>query len=233
MGIFRFKQFVIDQSDCAMRINTDGVLLGASASADAPKRILDIGTGTGVIALMLAQRFPLAQITAIEIDEMSAARADINFTNAIFANRLTCINQDFLSFHSAERYDLIVSNPPFFTNDLKNSDVRKGIARHTNDAFFEKMICKSVQMMQINGVFSIVLPPHQLVALKQVFEKYGLFMCKALNLCSFDGQLPFRQIASFTNRESSLEAESLILYDRPGVHSAAYRSLLKDFFMAF
>src|ERR1700733_3404653 len=120
--MFHFKQFSVDQSGCAMKINTDGVLLGAITQADDPKTILDIGTGTGVIALMLAQKFANAQIDAVEIDESAAKTAGRNFENAIFNDRLNIYPSGIRTFfegHPENKYDLIVSNPPFYINSLE------------------------------------------------------------------------------------------------------------------
>ncbi len=139
-SVFRFKQFEVDQSGCAMKINTDGVLLAALAESISPKEILDIGTGTGVMALMLAQRFPEANIEAVEIDEFASATAHKNFLNSPFSERLAVKNVSIEQFQSQHSYDLIISNPPFFVGDLKNVNEKKGMARHTDADFFEKQI---------------------------------------------------------------------------------------------
>ena len=114
MSVFRFKEFVVDQSGCAMKINTDGVLLGAMATALHPQRILDVGTGTGVISLMLAQRFPAVVIDAIEIDAKAADTARRNFEASPFSGRISCHPVSLGDFEPRAPYDLIVSNPPFF-----------------------------------------------------------------------------------------------------------------------
>jgi tRNA1Val (adenine37-N6)-methyltransferase len=126
--LFRFKQFSVDQTGCAMKINTDGVLLGALAQAENPKHILDIGTGTGVIALMLAQRFTTAKIDAVEIDIIAAETAGTNFKNSPFSDRVTVFPKNFESFFDDNRerkYDLIISNPPFHINSLESPKAKK------------------------------------------------------------------------------------------------------------
>ena len=126
--MFRFKQFAVDQTGCAMKINTDGVLLGALTEADQPKTILDIGTGTGVIALMLAQRFKYAQIDAVEIDPGAAETAGRNFINSSYAERLNVYPigfEEFFEQNPDKKYNLIVSNPPFFINSLKSPEANK------------------------------------------------------------------------------------------------------------
>ena len=141
--MFQFKQFSVDQTGCAMKINTDGVLLGALVYADQPKNILDIGTGTGVIALMLAQRFTSAKIDAVEIDSTAAETAERNFKNSPFAERLSIFPTDFQRFfntHPANKYDLIISNPPFHLNSLESPEAKRSVAKHTGEDFFEELI---------------------------------------------------------------------------------------------
>src|SRR5690606_6808230 len=128
-SVFRFKQFEVDQGSCAMKINTDGVLLGGSTYCTGAKRILDVGTGTGVIALMLAQSHPDALIDAVEIDEDAYQQASINFQNSGFAERLQVFPGSFTELQPESAYDLIVSNPPFYTNSLHNPDARKRLAK--------------------------------------------------------------------------------------------------------
>src|SRR5690606_21398928 len=124
-SVFRFKQFEIDQGTCAMKINTDGVLLGGSTYFSEARRILDVGTGTGVIALMLAQSHPHAYIDAVEIDDAAYLQAKISFQNSPFAARLQVFPASFADMKPPGLYDLIVSNPPFYTNSLQNPDIRK------------------------------------------------------------------------------------------------------------
>jgi len=138
-GMFQFKQFSVDQSGCAMKINTDGVLLGALADANQPPNILDIGTGTGVIAMMLAQRFTDAHIDAVEIDLSAAQTAERNFKNSAFGDRLSVYHKDFNAFfkeNPTKEYDLIVSNPPFHINSLESPKAKKTLAKHTGEGFF-------------------------------------------------------------------------------------------------
>jgi len=141
--MFRFKQFSVDQSDCAMKINTDGVLLGAMTDTDKPGTILDIGTGTGVIALMLAQRFKDAKIDAVEIDTEAAKTAESNFKGSPFADRLkvyACGFENYFDLFPEKKYDLILSNPPFYISSLKSPGVKKSLAKHAYIDFFERLI---------------------------------------------------------------------------------------------
>ena len=152
---FRFKQFEILQDRCAMKVGTDGVLLGAWASGGT--RILDIGCGTGLIALMMAQRFPAAQVVGIDIDEEACGQARENVTASPFGDRIDvahCRLQDY----SGEEFDAIVSNPPFFLNSLKNPDSKRAMARHADTLPFRDLWQGVKRLLSENGIFSVVLP---------------------------------------------------------------------------
>jgi len=157
-SIFRFKQFEVDQSDCAMKINTDGVLLASLSEIEPVERVLDVGTGTGVIALMLAQRLGNSRVEAVEVDALAALMADKNFRNSIFRERLTLHASSFQQLDTTGNYDLIVSNPPFYTDSLHNPDERRKLARHTNlDFFFELLDFASLRLSN-RGKLILILP---------------------------------------------------------------------------
>lgn len=156
---FQFKQFRVEQEKCAMKVGTDGVLLGAWADVASASRILDIGTGTGLISLMLAQRQPGAQITAIEIDEAATQQAQENFDLSPWTDRLTCRHislQNFLKEEGA-RFDAIVSNPPYFNNSLKNPDKQRSTARHTDTLSYTELMQAS-SLLTERGHLSVILP---------------------------------------------------------------------------
>ena len=162
---FTFKQFHIDHSRCAMKVGTDGVLLGAWARVDGTRRILDIGTGTGVIALQMAQRNSEAQIFAVEIDETASCRARANFDMSPWAERLEvecCAAQE---FNHTEKFDLIISNPPYFVDSLLPPDAKRSTARHTHDLSFEALDEAVSRLLAENGRFAMILPVAE-------FEKY-------------------------------------------------------------
>lgn len=231
--IFRFKKFEVDQQDCAMKINTDGILLGALSAQLSPSQILDIGTGTGVIALMLAQRFAGACIDAVEIDGAAAERAGLNFANSDFSTRLQLHHTDIVAFESNKRYDLIVSNPPYFVNDLKSREVRKGIARHADEAFFELLIRKVAGLLADNGFFWVVLPLKQAAELIRNAVLHRLFPHRIIHLHSDEQKEEFRQIICFGIGDRQVLHEKFYIYAERGVYTEAYRQLLKDFFLAF
>jgi tRNA1Val (adenine37-N6)-methyltransferase len=232
-SVFKFKQFEVDQSGCAMKINTDGVLLAVTAVHPAPSRILDIGTGTGVIALMLAQRYDLARVDAVEIDDAAASRAAENFRGSPFASRLSVFNTDIGAYDAEERYDLIVSNPPYFVNDLKSAEVRKGIARHADEDFFGMLITKVASLLHTDGVFWVILPVIQAEQLIINAVLARLFPAKIIHIHSDASKVEFRQMVCFSFSYASVLHECFYIYSSPGVYTDGYVSLLKDFFLAY
>lgn len=231
--IFKFKQFDVDQSGCAMKINTDGVLLGAFAKHPSPKTILDIGTGTGVIALMLAQRFTDVFITAVEIDRGASATAAQNFKNSSFCNRLTVENIAIEQFESVEKFDLIVSNPPFFVNDLRNADEKKGIARHAAGDFFDQLIKKAAVLLSENGQFWLILPVKQAEMLMDLALRHNLHVAHKICVCSDKSKPAVRNILCFGREEAQMSESNFYIYESRGVHTEEYKVLLKEFFLAF
>ena len=152
--MFQFKQFTIRQELCAMKVGTDGVLLGAWAQGGA--RILDAGTGTGVIALMMAQRYPEAQVTAIDIDEGAVRQAQQNVEQAPFARQVTVVHEA-LQEHQGE-YDAVVSNPPFFIDSLAAPDEQRNMARHTATLTYGQLMQAAYRLLSDEGELSVVVP---------------------------------------------------------------------------
>jgi tRNA1Val (adenine37-N6)-methyltransferase len=235
-GIFKFKQFDVDQTGCAMKINTDGVLLGALVNDDNPSNILDIGTGTGVIALMLAQRFISAKIDAVEIDTLAAETAGKNFANSAFTKRLTIYPlgfEDFFSANPGKKYDLIISNPPFYINSLKSPKANKELAKHTDAAFFERLV-KSVAVHLIpEGVFWMILPIDTTELVLTLSANSILFAQKIINVQSFPHSEAHRIIVSLGFNKVSPEITKLSIYQAENNYSDEYKNLLQPYFIAF
>jgi tRNA1Val (adenine37-N6)-methyltransferase len=234
--MFRFKQFNVDQTGCAMKINTDGVLLGALAEADQPKTILDIGTGTGVIALMLAQRFADASIDAVEIDETASATATRNFAGSPFAARLNLYADSFESYlnkHPDRKYELIVSNPPFYINSLESPGARKSLAKHTDQQFFETLIESVAKHLAVVGSFWVILPLETAQLVKVIAVAIGLNLRQAINVLSYPDSEPHREILVFTLGDKKKLDDWFVIYKEPKVYSQQYEEALRPFFTIF
>jgi tRNA1Val (adenine37-N6)-methyltransferase len=231
--LFKFKQFEVDQSGCAMKINTDGVLLAALVQAKADNTILDVGTGTGVIALMLAQRFSMAKVTAVEIDKDASMTAQRNFQSSKFSDRLSALNTPIENFNSEERFDLIVSNPPFFVNDYKNAEPKKEQARHASNQFFVDLLDKVNELLTDNGSFWFVLPINQAALLIKEAEAKGLFLSGKIALHSDQSKPAFRWIICLTRRKAIPSVTQFYIYQSEKVYTDAYKKLLADFFLAY
>lgn len=234
--LFHFKQFSIDQSGCGMKVNTDGVLLGALAQAMDPQSILDIGTGTGVIALMLAQRFFRAQIEAVEIDQAAYDTALMNFNNSRFSERLKVYNRSFQEFsrqYPDNRYDLVVSNPPFFLNSLVNPNKQKQQARHTNYGFFEDLVLFARQHLTAGGLFCLVLPVPIAQTVTQLAALQGLYPENQLDIRSFPSDEPHRSIIRLGYKKEEFTKRDFVIYRAQKEYSDEYREALKDFLTIF
>jgi tRNA1Val (adenine37-N6)-methyltransferase len=235
-AMFHFKQFSVDQTGCAMKINTDGVLLGALAMADDPKSVLDIGTGTGVIALMLAQRFANAQIDAVELDESAARTAGKNFKGSPFAERLDVYASGFKEFFEAypgNKYDLIVSNPPFYINSLLSPGAKKNQAKHAEEGFFEELIQAVTGHLTSNGVCWLVLPTDTAELVKGLVTKAGLYTQKSIDIKSFEKDAPHRKILLLGFKKIATEIVTLTIYKDVNIYTDGYKQLLQPYFLAF
>ena len=179
---FQFKQFTIRHDRCAMKVGTDGVLLGAWANAKGKQRILDIGTGSGLIALMLAQRTD-AMITGIEIDPASATQAQENAAASPWADRLQIVATDIAGYTSYQAFDLIVSNPPFFNEMLLPPGAARSQARHTQALTFEALLFHVQRLLSPEGSFCAILPA---TALTHFSRRRTSLICCAYDICSHD-----------------------------------------------
>lgn len=232
MAGFRFKQFAVEQEDVAMKVGTDGVLLGAWANCDGAKRILDIGTGTGLIALMLAQRNTEAEINAVEIDEMATKRARANFDMSPWAERLTVVNCAVQEFLPSKRFDLIISNPPYFIDSLQCPDAKRTTARHTQDLTFEELDKAVCRLLADDGRFALILPTAE-------FEKYlaitRLHFIRRCDMHPTTGAAVKRVMAEFAKLETAEIAHENITIEKEkrGDYTDEYRALTKDFYLKF
>lgn len=219
-----------------MKINTDGVLLGAVAAGPNPARILDIGTGTGVIALMLAQRYRDAQIDAVEIDTAAAQTAAANFENSPFSEKLKVFTSDIADFfedHKQYRYDLIVSNPPFYINALESPKAKRSLAKHANIDFFDRLIKDIACHLSPDGLCWMVLPVQTTVFIKDLAKQNGLCVQRVVTVHSFEDSEPHRKIVCLGRNNIAPETISFVIYSSKGIYTSAYNALLRPYFIKF
>ena len=231
-SFFQFKQFTIQQDQCAMKVGTDGVLLGAWVDLTNKKKCLDVGTGTGLIALMMAQRTAEAHITAVEVDEEAVVQARRNVLNSPWKDRVEMVHCNFLSFQPNQKFDSIVSNPPYFTNNLISPDKQRTLARHNNHMTYAELINKVVTLLSNQGSFSVILPFSQKDYFIALCQESGLNVKRLVNIQTRIG-VPFKRILLefvFSKIEVVEEKELLVEIERHS-YSPEYTNLTKDFYL--
>ncbi|QJD97657.1 methyltransferase [Mucilaginibacter robiniae] len=234
--IFQFKQFSVDQTGCAMKINTDGVLLGAMAETISNAEILDIGTGTGVIALMLAQRFIQASITGVEMDESAAQTATTNLRHSPYTDRLQLAPVSFQEYFTKfpdKQYDLIVSNPPFYIQSLHSPAEAKTLAKHAGNSFFHQLIQQCSLHLKPKGTLWLILPLQTSALVKDLVQQCGLHLQQIINIGSYPHSAAHREILVIGAEAIELLNTRFIIYDAPKQYSNQYKQLLQSFFTIF
>ena len=226
MKPFRFQQFSIQQSKDVFRVGTDGVLLGAMCNVKNAKKILEIGTGTGLISLMLAQRNVSAKISAIDINENAVKLASENFRNSIFNENLKVELKDFKNFETNENFDLVVCNPPFFEENASAKDV---LARQQVELNFRNLVEKSTEIITKKGILSIILPSEAATDVKSLAEEFNLYLVREINIYGIEGGNLKRNILEFSLVQKPLEISDFVIEKSPREYSDQYLELTKDF----
>jgi tRNA1Val (adenine37-N6)-methyltransferase len=231
---FTFKQFTINQDRCAMKVCTDACILGASTDVENVNKILDIGTGTGLLSLMLAQRSE-AKIDAVEIDEDAYNQSLANIAESKFKNQVMVFNTDIKSFFPENNYDLIISNPPFYQQSLKSPDAQTNKALHAVTLTLEELIIAVIRLLKSNGKFTVLLPPFEIEKLIDIAQKKGLYLSKKMLIRHDESKPIFRVIANFSNLQvADYQEENLLIYEKNGkTYSEKFRTLLKDYYLIF
>ncbi|MGJ8665661.1 MAG: tRNA1(Val) (adenine(37)-N6)-methyltransferase [Patiriisocius sp.] len=236
---FKFKQFSIFQDKCAMKIGTDGVLLGAWTSIEhEPQSILDIGAGTGIIALQLAQRSLAQTIDAIEIDSDAFEECTENFENSPWADRLFCYHaavqeftQEIAEEQDFEGYDIIVSNPPFYTDSFKPDDASRNIARFEDALPFQHLLVCVSHLLSHEGVFSVILPTKEEVSFIELAETVGLFPQRICHVKGSPTSEIKRSLMEFTFQKREIEFQSLTIEKERHNYTEDYIALVQDFYL--
>ena len=228
---FKFKQFTIEQSDCAMKVGTDGCLLGSWFNCCESKNVLDIGCGTGLIAIMAAQRSN-ARITGIEIDSKAAMQARINADNSPWRERIEIINSDLLEYTTDNRFDTIVSNPPYFVNSLKCDDTSRTLARHNDSLDSHAFFKKCTELLTENGSVSIVIPCDIITEWRNAAAEHNLYPTRTTFIKTTPRKEPKRVLIEFGfNAQRKNEESTLILETSPGEYSDDAKTILGDFYL--
>ena len=230
---FSFKKFTIHQEQTAMKVTTDACILGAYTDVQNTNRILDIGTGTGLLALMLAQRSE-AQIEGIEIEEISYHQALKNVSNSIFKDRIIIHHVDIQSFTPplgiGYCYDLIISNPPFFQNHLKAQTQARNNALHTDTLSFEDLMSSVIRLLSPIGTFVVLLPAYQSSVLEAMANQLGLFAKKKLNIHNREGSKILRVITTFSFAKTETQNEQLFIKNLDESYTTYFQRLLGDYY---
>ena len=233
---FRFKQFIVEDSNCPMKVGTDSVLLGAWARLENCSRILDIGTGCGLLALMAAQRSE-AQITGIDIDLSAIGAAAENFVSSPWSGRLTALQtslQDYAMDDTLHSFDHIISNPPYFINSLKAPELQRSNARHTDLLPFELLASAPAKLLSPDGRLSLVLPVNESEIFTGIAEQNGLHLAGMLQIFPRQGKPANRVLMEFGRiKKTIILTSGLVIRDVSGEYTSDYKALTKDFYLNF
>lgn len=230
---FHFKTFSVIQQQNAMKVNTDSVILGAYTKHPTPKTALDIGTGTGVLALMLAHKYPELSIDAIEIEQNSLEEAAINFKNSPWSNRLNPICYSLQNFIPNTQYDLIITNPPYFINSSKNETQLKTNARHTDSLSFSDIIIFAQKHLTEKGILSLILPLTEGNIFEELALKNGLFLSQKLNITPLTNKNINRLVLVFCKTKPvNCIIENMLVYQEVNNYSQQHHELTKEFYLA-
>lgn len=233
--MFKFKQFTIEQDKCAMKVGTDGVLLGAWTPVhNNPYSILDIGSGTGLLALMMAQRTHAEQIDGVEIDELAHEQAINNFENSPWGDRLFCYHAGLEQFANEidEEYDLIISNPPFFSEDVISNDKQRDTARFQEALPFDLLIEAVEFFLSEKGIFSVIIPAKEEDKLIHLAAEFGIYPMKVTRVRGHEDAEIKRSLIAFSRELiEKIPLDELIIEIDRHVYTPEFTALVKDFYL--
>ena len=229
--VFKFKKFSICQDKVAMKVGTDGVLLGAWTAFDNPQNILDIGTGTGLIALIMAQKFAKAKIHAVEIEKNAFDKASENIQNSPWKNRIELYHTALQNFDSPLQFDIIISNPPFFNEKVPAKTLQRQWARQQKTLKPEDIFDYARQHLAKKGILNIIYPFDKKDNLLNQAKKYALFPYRMLVLKGNEKAQPKRILVSLTQEKQQVQEEILVIEKERHVYTRAYKKLVKDFYL--
>lgn len=226
MKDFNFIKFAVKQAPSVFRVGTDAVLLGALASVSEAQHILEVGSGTGIISLMLAQRNPNASILAIDINSQAVDLSEINFSNAPFSRRMKAELQDFKTFETEQKFDLIISNPPYFEINASGKDI---LARQRLELNFSDLINKASQLLSEKGLFTVIIPLDSEKEFTENCFELKLFLQRKVSIKGIKTAEPKRVVLEYALAKSEPKIENFVIEKSPRVYSDEYLELTKDF----
>ena len=229
MSIFHFNQFSIQQTNSILKVGTDAMVLGSLVKTGNASHVLDIGTGTGVLALMMAQKNQTANVTAVEIDELSAKDCQENFTNSPWSHRLEIIVKDILEYEADNHFDLIICNPPFYSNSLSNENKRLASAKHAVHLPFDQLFQKIASLLSENGKYWMIFPFQDKQLVSDLAEKCGLFPEIDYSVNGKPNQ-PVRTVFCFGQlKPTAIESHEITIRNHDNSYTDAYKKLTVDF----
>lgn len=229
MSTFHFKHFSVQQSSSAMKIGTDAMVLGALIDATGKSNALDIGAGTGVLSLMVAQKKENVSVTAVEIDHDAAQECALNISDSPWNDRMNVIHLDVLRFESGETYDLIFSNPPYYQSRLVNEDERKALARHESFLPAEKLVLKINELLSDTGDAWLIVPTTDVDAWIKQAEEVGLSLHRRIDISGKPGKEANRTVICVSKTARPTSFETLIIRNESGKYSEEYKRLTIDY----
>ncbi len=230
---FQFKKFIIHQEGAPLKVTTDACLFGALIETVNAKSILDIGTGTGLLALMIAQKSQASCILGIEVDKLSSDLAERNFSKSLWKEKMKIIHSDILlwSEYDDSKFDLIVCNPPFFTSHKKNADVRKSLARHNDSLSHENLSIILSKHLSENGKAFIMLPPNEMNSFEKHCFIQHLFPENKFIIFSSEEKTPHLHIISFSFHPDKFSEEKIFIHEKGGKYSNRFMELLSPYYL--
>jgi tRNA1Val (adenine37-N6)-methyltransferase len=231
---FQFKQFRINQDATAMKVCTDSCVLGAWAEVEKAKQVLDIGTGTGLLALMAAQRSE-AEITAVEINEAAARQAAENIAESPWKNRIHLHQKSLQAFgkENQQHFEVIICNPPFFQASLRSPDAAKNAAKHTQELPFEELAQFAADFLAPEGIFYVLLPPPEAEIFRKLASIHNLNPVKSLEIFTQPNGKHLRTIYAYSFRDQPLKPETLIIRNPDQTYTDEFSKLLREYYLIF
>lgn len=222
--------FDVEQEGCAQKVGTDSMVLGASVNHYNPKRILDIGTGNGVIALMMAQKFEKSEITGIEIQKACSAVAKSNYNNSIYSDRLDLLNADFIDYQFSDKFDLIVTNPPFFENSTESLNTERNISRHQSTMKLKDLLSTAANNLNFNGAIWLIVPKESSDELITKSSEFDLSLFQRIRVFG-KPHIHKRDILVFIKTEvtSTFTNQSFTIRDAEGNYTEEYKTRTIDY----